>query len=263
MLNFFKTDKGIILLIILFFLLILPFFYLHQGLLLIDTGREFYIPLQLINGNILFKDIFNNFYGAFSYQFNALLFILFGQKIDVLAIAGVINSLFIIITLYLTAREFLQKNFSFFFAILIMFALVFRTFLFNSNLTYTFAIVYALSSFLISVLFLVKYIKTGKNYNAFLASIFAGLSIANKYEFCLYPLILIYVFCFIRPLGTKNRLKAFLCFFIFPLISFGSLFIQGLNFSDIKQNLILFQNLINAPSLHLFFRKTGVYFDFS
>ncbi len=57
--NFFKKDIGIILVLILLFVAILPFFYLKQGLFLIDTGREFFIPQQMLFGNCLYKDIFN------------------------------------------------------------------------------------------------------------------------------------------------------------------------------------------------------------
>ena len=57
--NFFKKDIGIIIVLILLFFLILPFFYLKQGLLLIDTGREFFIPQQMLEGKVLYKDILN------------------------------------------------------------------------------------------------------------------------------------------------------------------------------------------------------------
>ena len=55
--NFFKKDIGIIFILIVLFIAVLPFFYSNQGLLLIDTGREFYIPQQILNGEILYKNI--------------------------------------------------------------------------------------------------------------------------------------------------------------------------------------------------------------
>ena len=79
MINFFKTDKGFITFLIIIFLCFLPFFIFHQGLLLIDTGREFYIASQCMHGQILYKDIFN-IYAPLSYQLNALLFLIFGVK---------------------------------------------------------------------------------------------------------------------------------------------------------------------------------------
>ena len=249
-----KQDKINIIILVLIFLLILPFFYLHQGLLLIDTGREFYIPQQMLNGEVLYKDIFN-IYGALSYQINAFLFFVFGQKISVLSIAGVFNSLLIIITLYLLSREFLNKPISFLLSLFNCFSLVFPTFLYNSNLTYSFAIVYALSSFLLSLLFLIKYIKNGNKYCAYFACLFAGISIANKYEFIFYLLILAYS---IKNIGLKSAVKAFLCFSVIPFISYLILFAQGLNFNDIKISIELINNLIHAPLIKQFFIKTSL-----
>ena len=262
MANFFKSDKGIILLLILAFCIILPFFFLHQGLLLIDTGREFYIPQQILKGEILYKNIFN-IYGPLSYQVNAILFYLFGEKINTLYIAGIVNSLIIIVTVYLLAREFLNKNISMLYSVLIIFSLVFTTFLYNSNLTYSFAIVYALSSFLLSVLFLIKYIKTDNHIMAYLSCLFIGFSLANKYEFSLYPIIIAYVLIFVKPIGIKKLLKSLGFFALFPILSFGTLFIQGLNINETKETIWLLQNLVNAPTLKLFFLKFGVFFDFS
>lgn len=258
--KFLKSDTGIILLIIALFFAVLPFFFLHQGLLLIDTGREFYIPEQMLNGAVLYKDILN-IYGPLAYQINALLFMIFGIKINTLYFAGIINSLIIILSVYLISREFMKKDLSFLISISIMFSLALNSFLYNSNLPYTYAIAYALSGFLLSVLFVIKYIKTENNKYAYLSSLFCGISLANKYEFTFMPFILFYVFIFLKPLGIKNIIKSLCCLLSVPIISFGVLIIQGLNYNDLKETFILFHNLINAPSLKIFFEKFGVFFN--
>ncbi len=255
-----KTDKSIIFLLTVLFFALLPFFFLHQGLLLIDTGREFYIPSQMLNGSVLFKDIYN-IYGALSYQFNALLFLIFGQKFTTLYIAGIFNSFIITITLYLLAREFLNKSISFLFTALMIFALVYNTFLYNSNLTYCFAIVYALSSFLLSALFLIKYIKSNNKLLAYLSCFFAGISIANKYEFVFYLFVILYAIIFVKPIGLKGFFKSLTAFLIIPCFSLLILLVQGLNINDIKENTILLYKLISAPALKLFFAKFRVFFD--
>ena len=260
MCRFFKQDKYIILLITAVFLFITPFFLLKQGLMLIDTGREFYIPWQMLKGAVLYKDIFN-LYGPFAYQLNALLFAIFGVKISVIYFAGLVNSLLIVIGVFLLSKEFLSKSISFAAALIIMFSLAFNTFLYNSNISYTYSIAYALCAFIFSLLFLIKYIKNGNFKFAYLSSLLAGLSLANKYEFSIFPLILLYVFIFIKPLGIKNLLKAFSLFIIFPVICWGILFLQGLTLSDIKNHLELINNLIHAPLLKLFFNKFGVFFN--
>ena len=258
--NFFKKDIGIIFILIVLFFAVLPFFYSNQGLLLIDTGREFYIPQQMLDRNILYKDIFN-IYGALSYQINAFLYIIFGEKLNTLYNAGILNSFIIVVTIFLLSREFLSKGFSFLISTTIMFSLVFNVFLYNSNIPYAYAISYALSSFLISVLCLIKYVKTENNKMAYLSCLFCGVSLSNKYEFTLLPLILIYVLGFLKPIGIKNGIKALGCFFLVPIISYGSLLIQGLNILDIKETIKLLQNLVSAPILKIFFEKFGVFFN--
>lgn len=260
MFDFLKRDTGIIFLITVLFFTVLPFFFLHQGLLLIDTGREFYLPQQILNGSVLYKNLFN-IYGPFSYLFNAVLFLIFGQKITVLYCAGILNSLLIVIGVFLISREFLKKDISFLLSIFIIFSLVYTTFLYNSNLTYSFAIVYALSSFLLSLLFFIKYLKTDNLKYSYSASFFAGISIANKYEFALYPFLIFFVLLFVKHLGIKSFLYNLLLFLSMPLFCFAVLIFQGFNFSDFKETVIMFNSMINAPSIKIFFSKFGLFFD--
>lgn len=262
MINCFKKDIGIILLLILVFCLILPFFYMKQGLFLIDTGREYYVPLQMLDGNVLYKDIFN-IYAPLSYQINSVIMSIFGQKLNVLYNVGILNSILIVITLFLISREFIGKSISFLFCLMMMFSLVFTTFLYNSNLTYSFGVVYALSAFLLSLLFLIKYVKTEDRKFAYLSCFFEGLSIANKYEFIFYSLVIAYVILFVKPIGIKNVVKSIFAFIFVPLLSFTILLFQGLNINDIKDSIHLINNLMNAPILKMFFNKTGGFFNIS
>ena len=260
MTKFFKNDFFILAII---FITVLPFFFLHQGLLLIDTGREFYIPEQISGGGaVLYKNIFNNLCGPFAYLFNSLLFLIFGSKINTLYCAGIINSFFIVSAIYFISKEFTDKHLPLLISLTVMLSLVFGTFLYNSNLPYTFSISYALSAFLISVLFLIKYIKTQTPNFAYISCLFAGLCFANKYEFILYGLILLYGLIFLKPLGGKNFIKALLCLAVFPLICLFVLIFQGLDIQDIKRNIHLLINFYNSPILKVFFLKFGMYFDY-
>jgi predicted membrane-bound mannosyltransferase len=107
--KFLKSNWGIPILITILFFCILPVFFLHQGFLLIDTGREFYIPQQMLNGEVLYKDIFN-IYGPLSYQINAILFAIFGIKINTLYLFGILNSYLIVLLSFLISREFLKES---------------------------------------------------------------------------------------------------------------------------------------------------------
>ncbi|MEE9614544.1 MAG: glycosyltransferase family 39 protein [Thermodesulfobacteriota bacterium] len=74
--------------------------------ILIDFGREVYVPWQLAEGKVLYRDIFY-FNGPFSPYLNSLLFRLFGESIliieafNILAIAGIT---------YLIYRLFSEKE---------------------------------------------------------------------------------------------------------------------------------------------------------
>ena len=261
--KFLKSNWGIPILITILFFCILPVFFLHQGFLLIDTGREFYIPQQMLNGEVLYKDIFN-IYGPLSYQINAILFAIFGVKINTLYLFGILNSYLIVLLSFLISREFLKEHFSLAISIIIMYSLVFPVTMYNSNLTYSSAIVYALSSFLISLFALIKYVKSeNQNYWAYLSCLFAGMSIANKYEFCLYPLLILATIIWIKPIGIKNIFKSIGCFLLIPFISFGSLFVQGLTFVDVKNAVDIWGSLISSPIIKTFFANYGVTSDIS
>ena len=258
MVNFFKSDKGLILLLVLLFFGVLPIFYLNQGTLLIDTGRELYISQQVAQGEVLYKDILN-VYGPFAYQLTAILFNLFGQSISIAYNAGVINSLVIVITLFLLSREFLNKGLSFLISTLSIFSFVYTTHLFNTNLSYSFGLSYALSSLLLSMLFLTKYLKTEKTNYVYLSSFFAGLSVVNKYEFFLYPLVLF--FAFNKPLNIKQKLIALVSFFTMPIVCFVSLFISGLTIIDMKNAISTMIAFATSDNMKIFYSTYGNIFE--
>lgn len=255
-----KTDIFAILSILVIFLCILPFFFLHQGLFTIDTGRELYISQQVAQGNVLYKDILN-IYGPFAYQLNALLFLIFGESINTLYIFGIVNSFFILTSIYLLAKEFLNTKYSLLITIITMFSLVFQTFLFNSNITYSYGLIYGLSTFLVSALFLIKYIKSEKVNYAYFSCIFAGISIINKYEFILHPLALLIVFLFLKPLKIKDIFKSFLCFISFPIISFAFLFVQGLTILDVTSAYNIMSTMAKSETMNHFYSLHGCFFD--
>ena len=67
----------------------LALFLGHYSEFLIDVGREIYYPERILQGDILYKDLFD-IYGPLAYQFNAILYKLFGAKLSTLYGAGVV-----------------------------------------------------------------------------------------------------------------------------------------------------------------------------
>lgn len=248
-----QSEYTPIFLLVGIFILCIPFFWLHQGLLTIDTGRELYIPSRMLSGELLYRDILN-IYGAFAYQINAILFGIFGERLETLYSFGLINSLVIVLSVFFISREFFDKTISFLFGLLTIVVPVFTPYLFNTNFPYSYSFVYSLSAFLLSVLFLIKFDKTKTIKYSLLSSFFIGLSIASKLEFLLF----IFVIAFIlikNNLTIKQLALNFLSFVLIPVISYGSLIIQGVQISDFIAALGLIKSLCASESFKVFYQN--------
>lgn len=87
-----------------------------------------------------------------------------------------------------------------------------------------------------------------------MSSLFAGICIANKYDFLLYVFVVLFFI-----LKEKNW-KAFLCFISVPLVSYGILFIQGMRFSDLINTLLIVKTMAQTNTLTYFYQNAGIYF---
>ena len=259
--KYLEKDWFISVLISVLFVILLPFFFMKQGLLLIDTGREYYISQQVMQGKVLYKDILN-IYGPFAYQLNAVLFSIFGDKLSVPYVMGVINSLVMVLSIFFLSREFLNKQMSALISVLTIFSLVYTPFLYNSNIAYSYGFIYATSSLLLSILFFIKSTKNIKY--SYFASFFAGMCLANKYEFILFPILLFFVFAFSKELNIKEKLLNLLALFFLPVTCLAVLFVQGLTFSDLKNAFEIMLTMATSDNMRLFYSNFGnMFLNFS
>lgn len=231
----------------------LAFFVGHYSNILIDVGREVYYPEQILNGQVLYKDIFN-IYGALAYQINAFLYLVFGAKLSTLYFSGCVSSLLFICGIYLVSREFLPKFSSFAVALFAICVGVTTTSIFNFHFPYSWAMLYGTVLFLYSLLFLIKSNKTKNADYHCISAFLGGMCVACKYDFLLYSLIML---CYIVK---KRNIKAFLCFIAVPFISTASLFLQGLRFSDIANSLSIYTAMAKSQTLKYFYQNSGIYF---
>jgi hypothetical protein len=74
-------------LLVLTFSLMSLWSWLKWADILVDFGRELYIPWQIVSGKVLYKDI-AHFFGPFSQYFNALIFKSFGVSYKTLILAN-------------------------------------------------------------------------------------------------------------------------------------------------------------------------------
>lgn len=253
-----KKEKLNIIILSFLFLILSFVTFLKQGVPIVDFGREVYIPSQMVQGEVLFKDIFNIF-GPLSYQINALAFKLFGTNISVLNILGLINSYIILIFTYFLSRKFLNDKISFAISLFILTGGIFKIGLFNYNLPYSYATLYALSSVLISVYFFISFFENRNQKLLYLSTFFLGCSIAFKYDYLFFAFFVL-IYLILKKVDYKIILKSILSFFIPIIVSFSILFIQGVTLKDLVTHIILISKMVKSPSLiYLYDKFTGMY----
>ena len=235
-------------------------FYGKYDAYLVDVGREAYIPWQMLKGKLLYKDIFN-VYGPLGYQINAMAYALFGVNLNTLYLMGFANSLIILVSVFFISRQFLSKPLSLVLTGMVLVVCAYARGFFNFIFVYSYNAVYALSGFLLSLLFALFYIRGKKTRDIVLSYLFAGFSFANKIEdlpyFCLLFVLL--------PLWLKKDWKKYFyaagAFFFFPVISFGILLLQGVGINDLLDAFVLIKKLVNAPATNYFYHNYGLYFN--
>ncbi len=255
--EFLKNNKSFLFLLI-FAFLCLCFSTGHYASLFIDVGREMFYPLKIIEGKVLYKDLFC-IYGPFSYLFNAFIFKISGAKLSSLYLSGGLCALFIVSFIYLISKKFLNEYISFFITFYVISTGCLSIRIFNFTLPYSYAVLYGLLSFLISVYFLILYSQDKTDWKIFLSGAFLGLSISNKYDFILYAVPFLVVL--IKTKNLKLILKSLLFAGLACIIPFLILFIQGLDIKDLINSLSLVNSFVNTDAFRDFYLTQGVYFN--
>jgi len=148
-----KNDILAIFLLLTVFILCTALSLNYFGHLYYDCGREVMTPQWMIEGKILYKDIFG-MYNPLSYQINTLLYAIFGISFNTLRIAGAFNAFLILICCYFISRIFTNRFHAISICVLIMSVFMFSSVsCINYIFPYAYAFPYALNCFLWSVLF--------------------------------------------------------------------------------------------------------------
>lgn len=128
------------------FLYLLSVSWLRWGDLFVDTSRELWLPLQLLKGKVLYRDLFYP-YGFFPPYFQAFLYRIFGVHILTQVGCGITLTLAMSFLLFKIARFFLGKFVSCFVVVTFLFVFAFGYYypsggIFNFILPYSFAAVF-------------------------------------------------------------------------------------------------------------------------
>lgn len=246
-LNFIKNKDFLYPLTLCFILsIIIGLNYFSFGNFIYDCGREFIVPKAVGDGFIPIKDIFISYF-PLSYQINALLFKIFSASLDTLRIDGIFSSFIISSLIYFISREFINPKKSFFITLVVIFITMFNvSYLSNYILSYSYAFIYGTVALLLSVFFILKFIKENKF--LYLSFFFLGLCFALKaeYIFTLIPYLFILIY---KECSFKKWISSFI-FYILPIFtSFLILFIQGFNFNDLFNYFLFMKSFMGSEIL--------------
>lgn len=172
------------------FLFLLSRTWMKWGDLIVDTFRDFWVPMKILEGNVLYRDVFYE-YGFSPPYFQALLFKLFGLHLYTLAGLGIVITLLVAAAIYLISRMFLSASVSALTVIVFFLAFAFNHYACNNNfnfiLPYSFASTFFLLFTLSAIYFFLRFIKSARYLHLFCWALCLSMAVFCRVEL---PLLL-------------------------------------------------------------------------
>jgi len=172
-------------------LLILSFVYalhvswLKWGDLIVDSGREMYVPLRLAEGAVLYRDIFY-LYGPFSPYLHAVLFRLFGVHLDVLIWSGICSAALTVFLVYKITRLISDVLTASLTAWVCLSVCIFGHYLFLANynfvIPYSYPATHAMLMSLGGLYFFLRFILLRKHFDVWLTACMVFLCLVTRLE---------------------------------------------------------------------------------
>ncbi len=181
---FFFDLKSLIqpqILVVLTYAAMLFFSWQRWTSLIVDIGRETHLPLRILGGELLYRDV-HYIYPPFAPYFNALLYAGFGAHLNTLIVIGIVFSALFTFLCYRINRKLMPPMESSIATALVIILCVFKP-AGNLILPYSFAALYAAVFSLATVLFTLRYAENKNRQDLVLAGIFIGLAAITKQEF--------------------------------------------------------------------------------
>ncbi|MDO8602373.1 MAG: glycosyltransferase family 39 protein [Candidatus Omnitrophota bacterium] len=232
------------------FIYLLNISWLKWGSPLIDTGRELYVPYNLLSGGVLYKDISYE-HGPFAPYFNTLLCMIFGLHFHTFIISGVLVTLVFCLFFYKTSRIFLNATFSLLAVITFLAVFAFGQYyysgIFNFIIPYSYATIYSIIFAIIVLFFYYRFLTKEKNIYQYLCVFFTILSLLSRTEVGGPLIAAIFLGMLLDFKRHGNRKKLFKGFTVFCLIP---VFIVSLVYS-----FFIVISKISSPAANIGFRN--------
>jgi len=156
------------------------------GDLLIDTFRDFYLPAAILDGKVLYRDIYYE-YGFFTPYFIAGWFKLFGISVLSLALCGFCTLMAVVTAIYKLTSLFIDKFLACFVGLIFIIVFAFGHYgsagIFNFILPYSFASTFFITFTVWSLYFFIKFILYDDIFNFLVWGCFLVCAFAARIEF--------------------------------------------------------------------------------
>ena len=233
--SFFKKSWLPFISIALSFIYLFKISWLKWGGLIIDTGRELYIPMKILRGAVLYKDIAYE-YGPFSPYFNSLLCAVFGIHMRSFIISGGLTVTALSFLYYKISRIFLNSFLSTLSSVTFLFVLAFGHYyeagIFNYIIPYSYPAIHSVAFGLASLFYYYLDLTKGKRVYRYLSALFIALALITRIEIGVFLVISISagtLLDFRDRLALKQRLLAYS---IFPILIAGIVYVFAAGYLD-------------------------------
>lgn len=153
----------------------------HWGDFQVDCGREIYVPASILQGKMLYRDIWY-MYGPLAPYFQALLFLIFGIHLNVLYLFGLALTIGSALLIFEISRQFDLGLPACIVSSIFFLSEAFYPFIFNFVFPYSYAA--SLGSFLglTCLYFMIRHASGMRRMHLGLAALFAALALLTKQE---------------------------------------------------------------------------------
>jgi hypothetical protein len=214
-----KEDQAVLRLLGTVFVVLVFISYSKWGNEIIDCFRNPYMADEILDGKLLYKDVYT-FYGPLIVYFNALLFFIFSPNMHVLYITGIILACIITILCYYIARQFFQPYIAGALIFLFLVQSVFRPGLYQYIFPYSYEALYGILFILIILICLIRLIKYDLNNQKlyYIASFLTALLALIKQDSAIIAYIMFYGFVIFYTSIKKIDLKHIWVSLVIPLL---------------------------------------------
>jgi hypothetical protein len=233
--------------------------------ILVDFGRELYLPWQVSAGKLLYRDL-EHVFGPFSVYLNATIFSLFGPSFTVMFTANITLYILFMAFLYHFIRQFSSSAAaSATCSLLAVVSLSQNTIVGNYNFIcpYSHEAIHGLMLSMVVLHQLWRFSATGRSVHLFISGILLGCVLLTRVEIALVTFFVSILFFVIESRGTPaskqfTRILFFLAGAVFP-ISLFALYFSAIS-SDVGLQFVLipWRFMLDPGITGTTFYKTGM-----